>query len=51
MDAQQVGLVCLSFHILMITGVYIESCWMGLVLAQRNFGRCCTENDWIACDN
>lgn len=51
MDAQQVGLVRLSaFHILMITVVYIENCWMGLVLAQRNFGRCSTENDWIACD-
>ena len=55
MDAQQAGLfclsVCLSLHILMITGVYIQIYWMGLVLTERNFGRCSTENDWIVCDN
>lgn len=46
------GRACLfASPYLMITGVYTESCWMGLVLAQRNFGRCSTENDWIVSDN
>lgn len=50
--AQQVGLVSLSVFPYFIdkTGVYVESYWMGLDLAQRNFGRCSTENDWIICD-